>query len=112
MTKQERKLTKRLLKEIERLAAHMRQTKYDLPIKEAQLALLDENGEGLGLFMTVGIDEETGEIHIDRNMEEIYNDEENEEMEIVVELEDHERDDFDEEWDSSFNRRPTSRLLN
>ena len=37
---------------------------------------------------------------------------EDEEMEIVVELEDHERDDFDEEWDSSFNKRPSSRLLN
>jgi len=46
-------------------------------------------------------------------MEEIYNDEENEEMEIMVELEDHdEYDDFDEEWDSSFSRKPTSRLLN
>ena len=96
MTKQERKLTKKLLKEIERVAAHMRQSKYDLPIKEAQLALLDENGEGIGLFMTVGIDEETGEVHIDRSLEEIYN-EEDEEMEIVVELEEHEHDDFDEE---------------
>ena len=113
MTKQERKLTKKLLKEIERLAAHMRESKYDLPIKEAQLALLDENGEGLGLFITVGVDEETGEILIDRTLDEIYNDEENEEMEIVVELEDHdEYDDFDEEWDSSFSRKPTSRLLN
>ena len=111
MTKQERKLTKKLLKEIERVAAHMRQSKYDLPIKEAQLALLDENGEGIGLFMTVGIDEETGEVHIDRSMEEIYN-EEDEDMEIVVELEEHERDDFDEEWDSSFSKRPSSRLLN
>ena len=111
MTKQERKLTKKLLKEIERLAAHMRESKYELPIKEAQLALLDENGEGLVLCMTVGIDEETGEIHIDRNMEEIYNDEE---MEIEVELEgnDYYEDDFDEEWDSSFNRNPSSRLLN
>ena len=79
MTKQERKLTKKLLKEIERVAAHMRQSKYDLPIKEAQLALLDENGEGIGLFMTVGIDEETGEVLIDRSLEEIYNEEENEE---------------------------------
>ena len=112
MTKQERKLTKRLLKEIERVAAHMRQSKYDLPIKEAQLALLDENGEGIGLFMTVGIDEETGEVLIDRSLEEIYNEEENEDMEIVVELEEHESDDFDEEWDSSFNKRPSSRLLN
>ena len=111
MTKQERKLTKKLLKEIERVAAHMRESKYDLPIKEAQLALLDENGEGLGLFMTVGIDEETGEVHIDRSLEEIYN-EEDEDMEIVVELEEHESDDFDEEWDSSFNKRPSSRLLN
>ena len=111
MTKQERKLTKKLLKEIERVAAHMRQSKYDLPIKEAQLALLDENGEGIGLFMTVGIDEETGEVHIDRSLEEIYN-EEDEDMEIVVELEEHERDDFDEEWDSSFSKRPSSRLLN
>ena len=113
MTKQERKLTKKLLKEIERVAAHMRQSKYDLPIKEAQLALLDENGEGIGLFMTVGIDEETGEVLIDRSLEEIYNEEENEDMEIVVELEEHEEhDDFDEEWDSSFNKRPSSRLLN
>ena len=111
MTKQERRLTKKLLKEIERLAAHMRESKYDLPIKEAQLALLDENGEGIGLFMTVGIDEETGEVHIDRSLEEIYN-EEDEEMEIVVELEEHEHDDFDEEWDSSFSKRPSSRLLN
>ena len=111
MTKQERKLTKRLLKEIERVAAHMRQSKYDLPIKEAQLALLDENGEGIGLFMTVSIDEETGEVHIDRSLDEIYN-EEDEDMEIVVELEEHEHDDFDEEWDSSFSKRPSSRLLN
>jgi len=89
----------------------MRQTKHELPIKEAQLALLDENGEGLGLFITVGVDEETGEIYIDRDMDEISNEEE--EMEIVVELEDHdEYDDFDEEWDSSFNKRPSSRLLN
>ena len=113
MTKQERKLTKRLLKEIERVAAHMRQTKYDLPIKEAQLALLDENGEGIGLFMTVGIDEETGEVHIDRSLDEIFNDDTtDEDMEIVVELEEHEHDDFDEEWDSTFSKRPSSRLLN
>ena len=113
MTKQERKLTKKLLKEIERVAAHMRQSKYDLPIKEAQLALLDENGEGIGLFMTVGIDEETGEVHIDRSLDEIYNEGEDEDMEIVVELEEHEEhDDFDEEWDSSFSKRPSSRLLN
>ena len=111
MTKQERRLTKKLLKEIERLAAHMRESKYDLPIKEAQLALLDENGEGIGLFITVGVDEETGEILVDRTLEEIYN-EEDEEMEIVVELEEHEQDDFDEEWDSSFSKRPSSRLLN
>ena len=111
MTKQERKLTKKLLKEIERLAAHMRESKYDLPIKEAQLALLDENGEGIGLFITVGVDEETGEILVDRTLEEIYN-EEDEEMEIVVELEEHEQDDFEEEWDSSFSKRPSSRLLN
>ena len=112
MTKQERKLTKKLLKEIERVAAHMRQSKYDLPIKEAQLALLDENGEGIGLFMTVGIDEETGEVLIDRSLDEIYNEEEDEDMEIVVELEEHEQDDFDEEWDSAFSKRPSSRLLN
>ena len=111
MTKLERKLTKNLLKEIERLAAHMRESKYDLPIKEAQLALLDENGEGIGLFITVGVDEETGEILVDRTLEEIYN-EEDEEMEIVVELEEHEHDDFEEEWDSSFSKRPSSRLLN
>ena len=110
MTKQERKLTKKLLKEIERLAAHMRESKYDLPIKEAQLVLLDENGEGIGLFITVGVDEETGEILVDRTLEEIYN--EDEEMEIVVELEEHEQDDFEEEWDSSFSKRPSSRLLN
>ena len=113
MTKQERRLTKKLLKEIENVAAHMRQTKHELPIKEAQLALLDENGEGLGLFITVGVDEETGEILIDRTLDEIFNEEEDEEMEIVVELEEHdEHDDFDEEWDSSFNRNPSSRLLN
>ena len=112
MTKQERKLTKKLLKEIERVAAHMRQTKYDLPIKEAQLALLDENGEGIGLFMTVGIDEETGEVDIDRSLDEIYNEEDAEDMEIVVELEEHEHDDFEEEWDSAFSKRPSSRLLN
>ena len=91
----------------------MRQTKHELPIKEAQLALLDENGEGLGLFITVGVDEETGEILIDRTLDEIFNEEENEEMEIVVELEEHdEHDDFEEEWESSFNRNPSSRLLN
>ncbi len=45
-------------------------------------------------------------------MEEIYNEEDAEEMEIVVELEDHEHDDFDEEWDSAFSKRPSSRLLN
>jgi len=111
MTKQERRLTKKLLKEIERVAAHMRQTKHELPIKEAQLALLDENGEGLGLFITVGVDEETGEIYIDREMDEISNDDEME-IEVELESEDYYEDDFDEEWDSSFNRNPSSRLLN
>ena len=75
------------------------------------MALLDENGEGIGLFITVGVDEETGEILVDRTLEEIYN-EEDEEMEIVVELEEHEHDDFEEEWESSFSKRPSSRLLN
>ena len=112
MTRQERRLAKKLLKEITQVATHLKELKHDLPIKEAQLALLDENGEGIGLFMTVGIDEETGEVHIDRSLEEIYNEEENEDMEIVVELEEHEHDDFEEEWDSSFNKRPSSRLLN
>ncbi len=112
MTKQERRLTKKLLEEIENVAAHLRQTKHELPIKEAQLALLDENGEGLSLFITVGIDEETGEIVLNRTLDEIYN-EEDEEMEIEVELEEHdEHDDFEEEWDSSFDRNPSSRLLN
>ena len=113
MTRQERRLAKKLLKEITQVATHLKELKHDLPIKEAQLALLDENGEGIGLFITVGIDEDTGEILIDRTLDEIYNEEEDEEMEIVVELEEHdEQDDFDEEWDSSFDRTPTSRLLN
>ena len=113
MTRQERRLAKKLLKEITQVATHLKELKHDLPIKEAQLALLDENGEGIGLFITVGIDEDTGEILIDRTLDEIYNEEEDEEMEIVVELEEHdEHDDFDEEWDSSFDRTPTSRLLN
>ena len=113
MTRQERRLAKKLLKEITQVATHLKELKHDLPIKEAQLALLDENGEGIGLFITVGIDEDTGEVLIDRSLEEIYNEEEDEEMEIVVELEEHdEHDDFDEEWDSSFDRTPTSRLLN
>ncbi len=114
MTRQERRLAKRLLKEITQVATHLKELKHDLPIKEAQLALLDENGEGIGLFMTVGIDEETGDIKIERSAEEIYN-EEDEEMEIEVELEEHEErelDDFEEEWDSSFDRNPSSRLLN
>ena len=112
MTRQERRLAKKLLKEITQVATHLKELKHDLPIKEAQLALLDENGEGIGLFMTVGIDEETGEVLIDRSLEEIYN-EEDEEMEIEVELEEHdEHDDFEEEWDSSFDRNPSSRLLN
>ena len=109
MTKQERKLTKRILKEIERVAAHMRQSKYDLPIKAAQLALLDENGEGIGLCMQIVVHEETGEIDIDRSIEEICNTDDDE-MEIEVELEG--ADDFDEEWASTFNRKPPSRLLN
>ena len=114
MTRQERKLAKKLLKEITQVATHLKELKHDLPIKEAQLALLDENGEGIGMYITVGIDEDTGEILIDRTLDEIYNEEEeDEEMEIVVELEEHdEQDDFDEEWDSSFDRTPTSRLLN
>ena len=110
MTKQERKLTKRILKEIERVAAHMRESKYDLPIKEAQLALLDENGEGIGLCMQIVVHEETGEIDIDRSIEEICNTDDDDEMEIEVELEG--ADDFDEEWASTFNRKPPSRLLN
>ena len=47
-----------------------------------------------------------------QTLKEIYNEEENVDMEIVVELEEHEHDDFEEEWDSSFSKRPSSRLLN
>ena len=83
MTKQEKKLTKALLKEVQRIIKHLLRSKSTmLPLSEIQINLVDEDGDGAALYVTAAIDEETGEIELERGFEDISRD-----MDIEVELE-------------------------
>ena len=63
-----------------------------LPLSEIQINLLDEDGDGAALYVTAAIDEETGEIELERGFEDISRG-----MDIEVELEDHGDYDFNED---------------
>ena len=112
MTKQEKKLTKALLKEVQRIIKHLLRSKSTmLPLSEIQINLLDEDGDGAALYVTAAIDEETGEIELERGFEDISRG-----MDIQVELE--QRDcDFsdevlDEMWNTALKTNSSRKLLN
>ena len=113
MTKQEKKLTKALLKEVQRITKHLLRSKSTmLPLSEIQINLVDEDGDGAALYVTAAIDEETGEIELERGFEDISRG-----MDIEVELEDGELTDFSDEelddmWHTSLRTNSSRRLLN
>jgi len=113
MTKQEKKLTKALLKEVQRIIKHLLRSKSTmLPLSEIQINLVDEDGDGAALYVTAAIDEETGEIELERGFEDISRG-----MDIEVELEDGELTDFSDEelddmWHTSLRTNSSRRLLN
>ena len=113
MTKQEKKLTKALLKEVQRIIKHLLRSKSTmLPLSEIQINLVDEDGDGAALYVTAAIDEETGEIELERGFEDISRG-----MYIEVELEDGELTDFSDEelddmWHTSLRTNSSRRLLN
>lgn len=113
MTKQEKKLTKALLKEVQRIIKHLLRSKSTmLPLSEIQINLLDEDGDGAALYVTAAIDEETGEIELERGFEDISRD-----MDIEVELENGELTDFSDEelddmWNTALRTNSSRRLLN
>ena len=83
-----------------------------LPISEIQINLLDEDGDGAALYVTAAIDEETGEIELERGFEDISRD-----MDIEVELENGELTDFSDEelddmWNTALRTNSSRRLLN
>jgi len=83
-----------------------------LPLSEIQINLLDEDGDGAALYVTAAIDEETGEIELERGFEDISRD-----MDIEVELEDGELTDFSDEelddmWNTALRTNSSRRLLN
>ena len=113
MTKQEKKLTKALLKEVQRIIKHLLRSKSTmLPLSEIQINLVDEEGDGAALYVTAAIDEETGEIELERGYEDISRD-----MDIEVELEGDELTDFSDEelddmWNTALKTNSSRRLLN
>ena len=112
MTKQEKKLTKALLKEVQRIIKHLLSSKSTmLPLSEIQINLVDEEGDGAALYVTAAIDEETGEIELERGFEDISRD-----MDIEVELEDEDCDFsdevLDEMWNTALKTNSSRKLLN
>jgi hypothetical protein len=112
MTKQEKKLTKALLKEVQRIIKHLLRSKSTmLPLSEIQINLVDEEGDGAALYVTAAIDEETGEIELERGFEDISRD-----MDIEVELEDEDCDFsdevLDEMWNTALKTNSSRKLLN
>ena len=112
MTKQEKKLTKALLKEVQRIIKHLLRSKSTmLPLSEIQINLLDEDGDGAALYVTAAIDEETGEIELERGFEDISRG-----MDIEVELEDEDCDFsdevLDEMWNTALKTNSSRKLLN
>ena len=83
-----------------------------LPLSEIQINLVDEDGDGAALYVTAAIDEETGEIELERGFEDISRG-----MDIEVELEDGELTDFSDEelddmWNTTLRTNSSRRLLN
>lgn len=83
-----------------------------LPLSEIQINLLDEDGDGAALYVTAAIDEETGEIELERGFEDISRG-----MDIEVELEDHgdydfNEDELDDMWKDALRTNSSRRLLN
>ena len=83
-----------------------------LPLSEIQISLLDEDGDGAALYVTAAIDEETGEIEVERGFEDISSG-----RDIEVELEDNEDYDFSDEeiddmWNTALKTNSSRRLLN
>ena len=112
MTKQEKKLTKALLKEVQRIIKHLLRSKSTmLPLSEIQINLVDEEGDGAALYVTEAIDEETGEIELERGFEDISRD-----MDIEVELEDEDcafsDEVLDEMWNTALKTNSSRKLLN
>ena len=112
MTKQEKKLTKALLKEVQRIIKHLLRSKSTmLPLSEIQINLVDEEGDGAALYVTAAIDEETGEIELERGFEDISRG-----MDIEVELEDEDCDFsdevLDEMWNTALKTNSSRKLLN
>ena len=112
MTKQEKKLTKVLLKEVQRIIKHLLRSKSTmLPLSEIQINLVDEDGDGAALYVTAAIDEETGEIELERGFEDISRG-----MDIEVELEDEDCDFsdevLDEMWNTALKTNSSRKLLN
>ena len=112
MTKQEKKLTKALLKEVQRIIKHLLRSKSTmLPLSEIQINLVDEEGDGAALYVTAAIDEETVEIELERGYEDISRD-----MDIEVELEDEDCDFsdevLDEMWNTALKTNSSRKLLN
>ena len=112
MTKQEKNLTKALLKEVQRIIKHLLRSKSTmLPLSEIQINLVDEEGDGAALYVTAAIDEETGEIELERGFEDISRD-----MDIEVELEDEDCDFsdevLDEMWNTALKTNSSRKLLN
>ena len=112
MTTQEKKLTKALLKEVQRIIKHLLRSKSTmLPLSEIQINLVDEDGDGAALYVTAAIDEETGEIELERGFEDISRD-----MDIEVELEDEDCDFsdevLDEMWNTALKTNSSRKLLN
>ena len=84
-------------------------TMLPFPIQEVQVHLLDEDGEGMVLWLQGSI--EKGKIHIEKGFEELTDIQDEEEETIVVELEsDEEEDPMIEEMFTTVNKKPV--LLN
>ena len=79
-------------------------TMLPFPIQEVQVHLLDEDGEGMVLWLQGSI--EKGKIHIEKGFEELTDMEET----IQVELESEEEDPMIEEMFTTVNKKPV--LLN
>ena len=84
-------------------------TMLPFPIQEVQVHLLDEDGEGMVLWLQGSI--EKGKIHIEKGFEELTDIQDEEEETIQVELEsDEEEDPMIEEMFTTVNKKPV--LLN
>ena len=85
-------------------------TMLPFPIQEVQVHLLDEDGEGMVLWLQGSI--EKGKIHIERGFEELtdHTDYEEETIQVELESEEDEEDHMIEEMFSTVNKKPV--LLN